>query len=216
MPDARSRILFLDNDVLLARALRRSLAKIAEVVPVDTCAEASFLLDEPRPWLGFICDVALRDGSGLDWLAAARKADRREPALILTSSCRKAFVNRAFSLRASYLCKPFERDALRAFVVDIAVREAEAETESRVRAREIGEFAWRLQMDYRLTPSETEVVMAAVRGASRQELVEARGVTLNTLKTQLRLALRKLGADSIADVRLRLGRSQIPLEGTED
>ena len=60
-------------------------------------------------------DVTLPDGNGLDLLEEMRGGNAHAPALVVTAHCTQAFVNRAFSLGASYLCKPFLPDNLVTF-----------------------------------------------------------------------------------------------------
>jgi DNA-binding CsgD family transcriptional regulator len=76
-------------------------------------------------------------------------------------------------------------------------------------AMDFGEDVRRLAARHGLTPSESEVVLAAMIGLSRREVVRARAVSVNTHKTQVRSALRRIGAGSLRDVRDGLLRERI-------
>lgn len=51
-----------------------------------------------------------------------------------------------------------------------------------------------------LSPRETEVLEAAVRGDSRRAMLRSAGITLNTLKVHVRTLVRKLKARRLDDV----------------
>lgn len=51
-----------------------------------------------------------------------------------------------------------------------------------------------------LTPRETEILEAAVRGAPRKQMLASAGVTNNTFKAQVRGLVRKLKAQRLQDV----------------
>ncbi|HTU61062.1 MAG TPA: alpha/beta fold hydrolase, partial [Polyangiales bacterium] len=53
---------------------------------------------------------------------------------------------------------------------------------------------------YGLTPTEAEVAMALARGSSPSAIAEERGVSLNTVRTQIKVVLRKLEVQAISDV----------------
>lgn len=63
---------------------------------------------------------------------------------------------------------------------------------------------------YGLTPAETELARAMVEGANLSEEAERRGVSLNTVRTQLKRLRAKLGARSQVDLVLRLSRLMPP------
>jgi len=199
-----ARILVLDADVEFRHAVRRVLAGLARIDEADSCHAADSLAREGASWCGVIAEVALPDGSGLDWIASVRRVQKGVAALVLTSKFEVRLVNRAFDLGAHCACKPLPRRGLRAFVSDAVAKGAAREEMLR---DPIAASTLQMSRVHRLTRTETELVEAAVRDSvQRKDLAAARGVSANTLKTQVRGALKKLGARSLAEVRERVLR----------
>jgi DNA-binding CsgD family transcriptional regulator len=63
-----------------------------------------------------------------------------------------------------------------------------------------GAFSQRLEAMYRMTTAEAQLTEALVNGQSLQQYAQARCVTLNTLRTQLKSATAKAGAKRQADL----------------
>ncbi len=201
------RILILDPDAEFRRAVRRVVAGLARIDEADSCRAADELARSGAVWCGLIADVALPDGSGLEWLAGARKMQKGAAALVLTRRFEVGVVNRAFELGAHFACKPLPRRGLRAFVMDAVARSAE-----RVEGTldPVASMTSEMSRAHGLSRVETELVEAAVRdGVQGKELAASRGVSTNTVKTQVRGALRKLGARSLAEVRERVLRGVV-------
>lgn len=60
---------------------------------------------------------------------------------------------------------------------------------------------WRtLEAMYRMTPAEAQLTEALVNGQSLQQYADARCVSLNTVRTQLKAAAAKAGAKRQADL----------------
>jgi DNA-binding NarL/FixJ family response regulator len=189
----REAILLVEDDALARAAIARLLKGVVDVVGASTIAEARVAL-RTRAWGGFVVDVTLPDGNGLDLLAEMRVGNARVPALVVTEHCTQAFVNRAFSLRASYLCKPYPpRD-----LVSFAKRSVAGEVSL---GAGLSEAVERLAERHGLTTREVEFVSASMRGVAPKELVSALGISMNTYKSQVRKALRKMGASSLGEVR---------------
>jgi DNA-binding NarL/FixJ family response regulator len=193
MHAGREAILLVEDDELARAAIARLLKNIVDVIAVSTIAEARTALGT-RTWGGFVVDVTLPDGNGLDLLEEVRGANARAPALIVTAHCTQAFVNRAFALGASYLCKPYAPGDLISFAKKSAAGEAGVGTA-------FTDAVGRLAARHRLTMREEEIVSATMRGMPPKEFVVSRGISMNTYKRQVRNALRKLGANSLGDVR---------------
>lgn len=194
------RILMLEDDVLHARAVQRTLKGLAKVTAAGSCAAADEAFVD-GPWNGLFVDVLLPDGSGLDWLATARRNGCRAPALVLTNLVDRKLINEAFDLRATYVCKPLQPQGLRDFVGSLALRSAENSQFGL-----LTESALRVLASSGLTWSELEIVSAAVAGMSSHAFIEAQGISMNTYKTQVRSVLRKTGAESVGAIRDRVLR----------
>jgi CheY-like chemotaxis protein len=78
--------LFVEDDPLVVRSVSRLLAPFAAVRAATSKAAALAELGAPRVWCGFIVDLALPDGSGLDVLARALEEHPGTAAIVLTGS----------------------------------------------------------------------------------------------------------------------------------
>jgi DNA-binding NarL/FixJ family response regulator len=201
----RPRILVLDDDALFCRGVRRALSASADVVAASTRAEADAALADGG-WAGFIVELSLRDGSGLDWLALVRARGDVAPALVVTRVCKRSSINRAFRLGAGYLCKPFKADALRPFEKEVLRSNELADARRPLRSGPVrfATLAAEFGREHGLTRCETEIVVASLAGSSRAEIVTQRCVSMNTYKTQVKGILRKVGAGSLRALRDRL------------
>jgi len=83
------------------------------------------MLSRPGTWTGFVLDVGLPDGSGLDLLADARTKFPATPALVLTGRTEASSINAAFDLNADYVVKPIAEARVRHFL-DVARHPARA------------------------------------------------------------------------------------------
>lgn len=111
------RILVLEDDPVLADGLKVGLhLHGATVDVVGTCADARAALDTTT-FDTVVLDLMLPDGSGLEVLAAMRRAGLRTPAILLTALDEVA--DRIAGLDAGaddYIGKPFDLDELAARV----------------------------------------------------------------------------------------------------
>jgi DNA-binding NarL/FixJ family response regulator len=200
MPIECARILMLDDDGLQARAVQRTLKGVAKITAVGSCGAADEAMAR-GPWSGLLVDVLLPDGSGLEWLTTVRRNGCEAPALVLTNLLDRELINAAFDVRATYVCKPLAPKGLRDFVGSLTMHD-----------RASGQFGLLAESALRvlgargLTGSELEIVAAAVAGVSSRAFIEARGISMNTYKTQVRSVLRKTGAESVGELRDRVLR----------
>jgi DNA-binding CsgD family transcriptional regulator len=74
---------------------------------------------------------------------------------------------------------------------------------------EIRKHQARLQADHGLTPAEADIALALARGSARADIARSRGVSIETIKTQLKPIYQKLGvsreAELVARVMLLVG-----------
>jgi ActR/RegA family two-component response regulator len=110
----RRRLLLLEDNAVLARAIGSAVEECGEVTTTGTAREALACLD--RRWHAFVFDICLPDGSGLDVLRQARMAQPDAVALVISGDLRPADVNTACGLGAHYLAKPFRADAIVGFL----------------------------------------------------------------------------------------------------
>jgi DNA-binding NarL/FixJ family response regulator len=189
----REAILLVEDDALARAAVTRLVKTVADVFSAASMSEAREAFGE-RSWSGLIVDVTLPDGSGLDWISEVRETSPSVPVLVLTAHCTQPFVNRAFALHASYLCKPCAPNDLIAFVrTSLASRRTERKA--------MNDLVDRLSRRHQLTLREADIVSAATQGIAPKEFAASRSISMNTYKSQVRSVLRKIGANSIGEVR---------------
>lgn len=188
----------VDDDPAVVRILSRVLAQSRECIAASDVASATAKLTASRRRIsGFIIDLKLPDGSGLEFLRMARKHAPHAPAVILTGEVDLDTVNEAYCLGASYLVKPAGRGELARFIVEALANEAGIDPALRVRVAHAS-------VSYGLTGPEADLLVAYLGGETAEDVQAKRGITRNTYKTQVRTLLRKLKTDSLEAARKRL------------
>jgi DNA-binding NarL/FixJ family response regulator len=192
------RFLVIEDNPGVARALAIWIRPYGDVVAVGTVREGLRVLDQgAEPWSGFIVDVGLPDGLGIDVLRRARTRYPGTPALVLTGSIEPTHINAACSLGALYMIKgeitlqpacEFLRFVLSALPLSGRLQHA----------------ARRWGTGYGLTMAELDVLVGAALGESRETVAERRGSALGTVKTQIASLLRKTGDSSLHEAATRL------------
>ncbi|HEY3820641.1 MAG TPA: response regulator transcription factor [Polyangiaceae bacterium] len=187
-----ARFLFVDDDLDVCRAMARLVRPHGEPVCAATVAEAEEQLRGDGEWSGFVLDVGLPDGSGLELLTRARHRHALTPALVLTGHVDGDLINRAYDLGAEYVVKPIDRERLGRFLRMAASLRPRTSLPSRVdrvvsaRAAAVG-----------LSETEADVLRRSALGESRQEIARARGTSEQTIRTQIGRMLAKTGDGSL-------------------
>jgi DNA-binding NarL/FixJ family response regulator len=154
---------------------------------------AHAIFSAQRQIIGLITELDLPDGNGVELVKSVRRHRPLLPILVLTSRTDPNTINALHGLRTEFLCKPTRRRALKGFL-----RRAVAfERLKDVRVAELIDIYARR---HRLTPRETDLVIGAVAGMSRDALGNQLGTSQNTLKTQVRSLLRKCGLTSLDEL----------------
>ncbi len=152
----RPRVLMLEDNLLFARVTKRALRSCVEVTIVATAHAAMHRLGRDEAWSGFVFDIGLPDGSGLDVLREARKAHPTALALAISGSIRQEDVNAACMLGAQYLAKPFRE----AEIVGVVERHLRSSWPPAGMAEEPGDEA---AADIEALPGEVRGLVADVR-----------------------------------------------------
>lgn len=153
-------------------------------------------------WSALVIDVGLPDGSGIDVLARAREVDVRTPALVLTGLLSSAVANAAFDLRAGCIGKPVSGIRLAHFLQDALSGPARG-------SDPVGDIARDWAAACGLSLGETDVLVKAATGASREEIAELRGSSSLTVKDQMKRVREKTGHASFGDAVSHLLREAI-------
>jgi two-component system response regulator PilR (NtrC family) len=107
--------LVVDDEPLVARSLTGVLCRFGSVWAAATLAEALEQLHARTDWSGFVIDLRLPDGSGLELLTHARARHPLAPAILLSGAMNPEGINGAFALGARCLCKPWPPEFLQSF-----------------------------------------------------------------------------------------------------
>lgn len=191
------RILLVEDDAIVARAIARLLRTYASVQIVATCRDALAAIEAENAQ-SLIVDAHLPDGSGLAVLEAWG-AQAARPALVLTGADEPEIANRAFLLGARYARKPVRADVLETFA-----RMASASGREGAQRREVVVSEW--QRGYRLTRSEALILRLAANGTKRGDLAAATQTSVRTVDTHITNLLRKTGDGSLSEAVNRLLR----------
>jgi len=186
-------VLLLEDDDAVRTTLHKSIVRKesrADIVSVASASAAREALLQRLSWACLVLDYTLPDGNGLDVLAEARTRNVEAPALLITGTTSPLLINRAASLRATYVCKP-DISIVGTFV---ARSLAEFDDASARIDRAVAEVAERFE----LTAAEAVLLTFALRGLSRDEFTEKRGISENTYKTQARSLLAKTHQSTIS------------------
>jgi DNA-binding NtrC family response regulator len=107
--------LVADENVAFGGALRRALGRYGDATTVRSAHEALEAV-HARPYSALFIDVRLSDGHALDIVAIFRGMHPKMPAMVLTESWDEREGARARALKALYVLKPVEPEAIVAFV----------------------------------------------------------------------------------------------------
>jgi DNA-binding NtrC family response regulator len=191
--------LVVEDEAPVMGVLRRILIPYAEVRCASSIAEALDALASTPEWAGFVLDLNLQDGDGLDLLALARAQHPHVPALLCTGQLDTTIVNRAFDLGAAYVCKPVEVERLRRFAMEAL---GTAPTDDRPAPRsEMFLAVDQLARQFRLSKAEADLVESVLSRVPREKYMNEQDITDNTYKTHVRHILKKTGRKTLADVR---------------
>jgi FixJ family two-component response regulator len=195
---AHGLIIVIDDDAEILAALRAlfELEGYACETHASALAYLRLLRDSPGRFPGprcLLCDVKLPELDGLELQRRLAALDTT-PMLLMSGLSGAPEAVSAFRAGAlDFLIKPLDDEALLAAVANaLAVSAAQQREQARRR-----EFAIRLAT---LTTREREVARRVVRGQRNQEIAEALGVALRTVKRHRQQAMQKLAAEHLVDL----------------
>lgn len=197
-------VFVIDDDASVRDALRRLIRSVG--LQVELFGSAQEFLQGKRPEVPscLILDIRLPGMSGLDFQRQLTEASIRIPIIFITAHGDIPMSVRAMKAGAvEFLTKPFrDQDLLdavhHALEGDRARRQQDAETAA-LRAR--------LEL---LTPREREVLPLLVSGLLNKQIAAEIGTTEATVKVHRSQLMRKMGADSLADLVRMAERLGIP------
>jgi FixJ family two-component response regulator len=194
MTDTPAVVFIVDDDASVREALGRLIRSAG--LRVEAFASAREFLDRARTEAPgcLVLDVRLPDLGGLDVQRRMVDANNEMPIVFITGHGDIPTTVRAMKAGAvEFLTKPLvEGDVLesihQAIARDRVVRDHHAETTS-LRARRAS-----------LTPREEEIMEWVVSGLLNKQIAGELGISEETVKVHRGHVMRKMGADSLADL----------------
>jgi len=204
MTEAASMVFVVDDDPSVRRAIKRLIGSVGQ--QVELFGSAQEFLQGPRPEVPscLVLDIRLPGISGLDFQRQLAEAHIRIPIIFITAHGDIPMTVRAMKAGAvEFLTKPFrDQDLLDAIHLalerDCARRQQEAE---------IAILQQRLES---LTPREREVLPLVVSGLLNKQIAVEIGTSETTVKVHRSQLMRKMGADSLAELVRLAERIGIP------
>lgn len=194
MPNIRSSprptFLVVESDAALNRPLARALEEFGPVRATTSFRGATTLLRNVERLLGVVVGHPLGEHDGLEVAARARAVDSSVSILVLSESYEHETIHRAQILGAQYLRRPWGTDNLMAFVRRAVEQRGGPDNL-------LALLLFDLAQAHRFSDRESELVSLVARGESAADVVDAMGVSANTVKTLTRRVLRKCGAPNL-------------------
>lgn len=187
-------VFVIDDDPLV----RESVADLLNSAgfTVQTFGSAAEFVQRQRPDVPscLILDVELPDISGLDLQTELAKTGIEMPIVFLTGHGDIPMSVRAMKAGAvEFLTKPFGRQELLDAIKEALVRDGE------VRKQKSESFDLQRRLGT-LTPRERQVLALVVTGRLNKQIAGELGTTDLTVKVHRGRVMRKMGADSLADL----------------
>lgn len=194
MPNIRSSprptFLVVEADAALSRPLARALEEFGPVRATASIRGAATLLRSVERLLGVVVGHPLGEHDGLEVVTRARAVDDAVSILVLSDSYEHETINRAQILGAQYLRRPWGSDNVMAFARRAIEQRGGPDNVLAV-------LLFDLAQVHRFSDRERELVSLVARGESAADVVDAMGVSANTVKTLTRRVLRKCGAPNL-------------------
>jgi DNA-binding NarL/FixJ family response regulator len=199
MPEARIRLVLVDDHPIILHGLQRLFEQEADFEVVRSCLTGSEAIDAVRSTAPdvLVLDLKMQDRHGLDVLRALKAEGRSCRTVILTAAMRDEEVSAAIGLGvAGIVLKESPPATLVECVRDVhrGQRRIDTATLARVHSRARPAVAVH-DSGPALTPRETEIVRLVAQGLRNKELAQRLSITEGTVKIHLHNIYDKLGVD---------------------
>jgi FixJ family two-component response regulator len=204
MTEAPPIVFVVDDDPPVRRAIKRLVG--SEGLQVELFGSAQEFLQGWRPDAPscLVLDIKLPGINGLDFQHQLAAADIRIPIIFITACGDIPMTVRAMKAGAvEFLTKPFRgRDLLEAIQVALE--------RDRSRRQEESEIAVLRERFESLTPREREIFPLVVTGRPNKQIAAGLGTSEITIKVHRASVMRKMQAESLADLVRMAGRLGLP------
>jgi len=197
-------VFVVDDDPSIRRAIKRLLGSVGLHVELFGSAQ-EFLRSRRSDVPGcLVLDIRLPGISGLDFQRELAHANIHIPIIFITAHGDIPMTVRAMKAGAvEFLTKPFRDQDL----LDAIHTALERDHTKRQREAELATLRKRLKS---LTPREGEVLPLVVSGLPNKQIAAEIGTTENAVKVHRSQLMRKMGADSLAELVRLAERIGIP------
>jgi FixJ family two-component response regulator len=194
MTEAAPVVFVVDDDPSVRRAIKRLVESVGLQVELFGSAQEFLRSKRPNAPSCLVLDVRLPGISGLDFQRELADANIHIPIIFITAHGDIPMTVRAMKAGAvEFLTKPFrDQDLLDA--IHLAL---ERDHTRRLQEAEVAKLRDRYES---LTPREREVLPWVVSGLLSKQVADAIGATEATVKVHRSQLMRKMGANSVADL----------------
>ena len=202
----RAPIVFVvDDDPSVRRSIKRLIGSVGLQVELFGSAQEFLLSKRPDAPSCLVLDIRLPGISGLDFQHKLAEANIHIPIIFITAHGDIPMTVRAMKAGAvEFLTKPFrEQDLLDA--IQLALER------DRVRRQGDAEIAVLRERFESLTPREREVLPWVVSGLLSKQIADAIGTSEASVKVHRSQLMRKMAADSVADLVRMAEKMGIPI-----
>jgi FixJ family two-component response regulator len=202
----RAPIVFVvDDDPSVRRSIKRLIGSVGLQVELFGSAQEFLLSKRPDAPSCLVLDIRLPGISGLDFQHKLAEANIHIPIIFITAHGDIPMTVRAMKAGAvEFLTKPFrEQDLLDA--IQLALER------DRFRRQGDAEIAVLRERFESLTPREREVLPWVVSGLLSKQIADAIGTSEASVKVHRSQLMRKMAADSVADLVRMAEKMGIPI-----
>jgi FixJ family two-component response regulator len=194
MTESAAVVFVVDDDPSVGRAIKRLLGSVGLQVELFASAQEFLQAKRPDAPACLVLDIRLPGISGLDFQRELAEAGISIPIVFITAHGDIPMTVRAMKAGAvEFLTKPFrDQDLLDAIHLGL-----ERDRERRQQEAEIAGLRTRLES---LTPREREVLPLVVSGWLNKQVGAEIGTSEAAVKVHRSQLMRKMGADSLADL----------------
>jgi len=204
MTEAVPIVFVVDDDPSVRRAIKRLIGSVGLQVELFASAQEFLQARHSEVPSCLVLDIRLPGISGLDFQRTLADADIHIPIIFVTAHGDIPMTVRAMKAGAvEFLTKPFrDQDLLDAVHVALERDRARRQQEA-----ELGTLRKRLET---LTPREREVLPLVVSGLLNKQIAAEIGTSETTVKVHRSQLMRKMGANSLAELVRLAERIGIP------